>query len=109
MADFGLPVSDGTQANLQSGIPNPKLLLVVPPLIHPGALYHFEMAFVALLPFTLEIGNLQYPFDEVSKPDAVNFSFVKIIAEVFIQFLGNVFVIGPVNGRFKVSHSKFEV
>jgi hypothetical protein len=78
-----------------------RSLLVVPPLIHPTALYHLKVPFVALLPFTGKARYLQYPFQKVGKTYPVNFVLAKYVAKAVIQFYGNVFVVVPVNGWLK--------
>ena len=83
---------------------NYKLFLIIPPFIHPGTLYHFQVTFIAFFGFACKFWNFQNPFVQISKPDAVNFTFAKLIPKPLIQFHGNVFIIVPVNGWLK-SHN----
>ena len=81
-----------------------NLFLIIPPLIHPLALYHLQVALIALRSGTSKIGDLQHPFVQVGKADAVYLAFTKVIAKTFVEFHGDVFIIVPVNGGL-VSHS----
>ena len=85
------------------------LLLIIPPLVHPCALYHFKMTFIAFFPFAFKSWDLKNPFKQIGKADTVDFSFVKIIAKAFIKLLCDVLVIVPVNRWFKMRHKKSDV
>lgn len=85
--------------------PVPGLLLVIPPFVYPGALYHFEVAFGALFAGTGKIGYLQYPFQQIGEPDAVDPAFIERIAKTLIELHRNIFMIAPVYRGFKVLHS----
>ena len=60
------------------------LFLIISPFIHPCALYHFEVPFCAFFSFTFKVWYLQYPFKKIGETNAINFSFIKVIAETFI-------------------------
>src|SRR5215813_4837295 len=62
------------------------------------------MTFCAFLSFTFKVGYLENPFKQIGKPNTIDLSFVEIIAKTFIEFLGNVFMIGPMYRWFKMSH-----
>ena len=76
-------------------------LVVVPPLIHPLGLNHFQMSFCAFFAGAFKVGNFHYPIQQFGEADSVYFAFIKIIAKTLIEFHGNIFVIGPVYRGFK--------
>jgi hypothetical protein len=57
------------------------------------------VCFVTILALAFKVGYLQYPFDQFSEPDAVNFPFAKVISKPLIQAHGNILMVGPGNGQ----------
>src|SRR5690242_4421846 len=48
-------------------------LLIISPLVHPGALYLLQVAFVSLLACAGKVGQAKYPFQKLGKAYAVYF------------------------------------
>src|SRR5689334_1701532 len=48
------------------------LFLIIPPLIYPGTLDHFQVSFCALFAGANKSGYLQYPFQQVGETNPVN-------------------------------------
>src|SRR4051812_26545304 len=50
-------------------------LLVIAPLIHPARLYHFQVAFIALVALAFKVRYFQHPLYKLCKADTVYFAF----------------------------------
>lgn len=81
------------------------LPLIIPPLIYPARLDHFQVAFVAFLALAFKIGYFQHPLQELGKADAVYLTLPEIIAKALIELHGYIFVVIPFYRRFVMSHN----
>jgi hypothetical protein len=53
------------------------------------------MTFIAVFSLTFKIGQLQHPFNQLGKSDAVYARFCEIIPESLVEFHRNIFVVIP--------------
>jgi hypothetical protein len=79
-----------------------ELALVVAPLVDPGTLDHLEVPLGRLFPGANKARDLQDPLEQIGEPNTIDLSLIEIISETFVEFQGDVFVIGPMYGRFKM-------
>ncbi len=77
---------------------------MVAPLVHPFSLNLLQVAFVGLLAGAVEVGQHQYPIQQLGEANAVDFGLGEVVAKLFVERDGNVLMVGPFDRRLVVVH-----
>ncbi len=74
-------------------------LLILPPFVYPLRLNLLQVFFRGAFFVSGEVGDFQYPRQQVGEADAVDSALVELIAEAIVEGHGDVFVVGPAEGE----------